>query len=729
MKARLMSGVALGILSAFSVSSATAEPVFNRIASFWVPSNLPSDMDQATETSAEIIAATEDGMTLVYTDSPLGAVGMIDITDPKAPAPGGIVKLEGEPTSVAVKGGKGFVGVNTSESFTEPSGHLAVVDIAAQTVEKSCDLGGQPDSVAINADGSRIAVAIENERDEDLNDGVIPQLPAGNVTIIPVSDGQPDCDGMIVADVTGLADVAPEDPEPEFVDFNDAGEIVVTMQENNHLVVLNGESGEVKAHFSAGAVDLDNVDLEEERALTFNGKQPGRVREPDAVKWIDDNRFVTADEGDYEGGSRTFTIFNKNGSVAYDPGLSFEYRVAQAGHYPEKRSGNKGVEPEGAETATFGDQGYIFVSSERGSMVGVYKDTGGEPEFVQLLPSGIGPEGLLAIPERNLFVVANEVDLIDDGGVRAHVMLFELAEGEPAYPTLVSGSDSEGRPIGWGALSGLAADPEAAGTLYAVNDSFYGLQPTIFKIDATQTPAAITEAIRVTRAGYPAQKLDMEGIVADGEGGFWIASEGRTGRVIPHAIYHVDAFGEIDQEIGFPDELMAVEKRFGSEGITKVGEGDDMTLWIAIQREWRDDEDGFVKLVSYNPASETWGAVRYPLEPKGAGWVGLSEITAHGEHVYIIERDNQIGQAAALKKLFRVPLADMQPAELGGELPVVTKEEVHDFIPDLKAFSGYVVDKVEGFAIDAEGDAFAVTDNDGIDDSSGETFFLKLGKL
>jgi len=485
----------------------------------------------------------------------------------------------------------------------------------------------------------------------------------------------------------------------------------------------------VTAHFSAGAVDLTNVDLDEERALTFDGEQLGRAREPDAVKWIDDERFVTADEGDYEGGSRTFTIFNKDGSVAYDPGLSFEYLVAQAGHYPEKRSGNKGVEPEGVETAVFGDQGYIFVASERGSVVGVYKDTGADPEFLQLLPSGLSPEGLVAIPERNLFVTANELDLIEDGGVRAHVMLFELADGEPAYPTLMSGLDDDGRPIGWGALSGLAADPSAAGTLYAVNDSFYSMQPTIFTIDASRTPAAITKTTPVTRAGAPAQKLDIEGIVADGEGGFWIASEGRTDRDIPHAIYHVDADGEIDQEISFPAELMAVEKRFGSEGITKAGEDENMTLWIAIQRGWQDDEKDMVKLISYQPATETWGAVRYPLNKAEQGWVGLSEITAHGDHVYIVERDNQIGQAAKLKKLYRVPLAEMQPAELGGELPVVTKEEVRDFIPDLEAFGGYVVDKLEGFAIDAAGDAFAVTDNDGVDDSSGETFFLKLGKL
>ena len=42
---------------------------------------------------------------------------------------------------------------------------------------------------------------------------------------------------------------------------------------------------------------------------------------------------------------------------------------------------------------------------------------------------------------------------------------------------------------------------------------------------------------------------------------------------------------------------------------------------------------------------------------------------------------------------------------------------------------GLRLDKVESFAIDAAGDAYIVTDNDGVDDSSGETQFLKLGKL
>ena len=129
--------------------------------------------------------------------------------------------------------------------------------------------------------------------------------------------------------------------------------------------------------------------------------------------------------------------------------------------------------------------------------------------------------------------MANEVDLVEDGGVRSHVTIYELAEGAPPIRrSCLPGT--QGLPIGWGALSGLAADPAKPGTLYAVNDSFYGGQPTIFTIDATRKPAVITAALPVTRNGDAAQMLDLEGIAADGEGGFWLASEGRGDQMIPH---------------------------------------------------------------------------------------------------------------------------------------------------------------------------------------------------
>ncbi len=714
---------------AFGAGAAQAEPMFNRIASFPVNLNLPDDVDQKTETSAEIITVSGDGMALIYSDSPAGRIGFIGIANPSQPKPAGSVSVDGEPTSVSVAGDKVLAGVNTSESYSHPSGKLVAINIASKEVTASCDLGGQPDSVAVSADGTLAAVAIENERDEDLDDGVIPQMPAGYVTIFKLDNGVPDCAGMIKADVTGLADVAGDDPEPEFVDFNSLNEIVVTLQENNYIVVLNGETGAVVSHFSAGSIGLSNVDTEEEGALTFDGKLDNVPREPDAVQWLDDNRFVIANEGDYKGGSRGFTIFSKSGKVLYESGLDFEYRVAMAGHYPEKRSGNKGVEPEGLEVKTFGDATYIFVLSERGSVIGVYRDTGGDPEFVQLLPTGLAPEGAIAIPSRNLLAVSNEADLVEENGLRSHVTLYELGDRPSTYPMLVSSMDDNGRPIGWGAMSGLASDPEKPGILYAVNDSFYAMQPTIFTIDANEAPAKIIAATPVTRAGHPAQLLDLEGIAVDGKGGFWLASEGRTDRGVPHAIYHVNVKGEIKQTIGLPAELASVEKRFGFEGITTIGDSDDLTLWMAVQREWGDDEKGFVKLVSYTPKTKAWGAVRYPLDKPEKGWIGLSEITVHGDHVYVIERDNQIGEAAKVKKLYRIALSQMVPAGLGGDLPVVDKEEVHDFIPDLKSTGGYVVDKIEGFAIDAAGNGYAVTDNDGVDDSNGETLFFSIGEV
>ncbi len=710
----------LGMTSALALcaGAASADMTFNRIASFPTPLNMAEGEDISRETSAEIITVTGDGMTLVYSDSPLGVIGLIDIADPANPQPMGNIALDGEPTAVSALGDTVFVGINTSSSYTEPSGHLLHIDLATGEAVADCDLGGQPDSTAVAPDGSFVTVAIENERDEDAGDGRVPQMPAGYVAIVPLEDGMMNCDGLIKADITGLAGIAAEDPEPEFVDVSPAGEIAVTLQENNHIVVLNAR-GEVVSHFPAGTVTLENVDTEEEGALTFDGMLPDVPREPDALQWIDADHFAVANEGDMDGGSRGFTVFRKDGTIVYESGLAFENAVIETGHYPEERSGNKGAEPEGMEFGVFDGTPTLFLLSERGSVVGVYDMTDpANPVLKQLLPSGIGPEGAVAIPSRNLFATANEADLGPDGGVRAHVMLYELGDGPAVYPHLTSaGLRVDGRPVGWVANSGMVADDE--GLVWFVNDSFLGMQPSIYKVDVSETPARIVDVIRVTREGQPAQKLDLEGITLDGDGGFWLASEGRTDRLIPHAIYRVDAGGNIVEEIGVPKELMNVERRFGFEGITKVGD----TLWMAVQREWDDDPTNHVKLVSYNLETGEWGAVHYPKAEPATGWVGLSEIVAHGDWVYVIERDNQIGDNAVTKKVYRIPAAEMVPVPLGGDLPVVTKEEVRDLLPDLKSTGGYVLDKVEGLAILPDGTVWVSTDNDGVDDHSGETMF------
>lgn len=711
----------LTLCSALALAAALpaqAAPLFDRIASFATADNMADGADRSHETSAEIIAVTDDGKTLIYSDSPLGAIGMIDITDPQSPAPLGNIDMAGEPTTTVVIGGTAFVGVNTSASFAAPSGALRAVDIASRRPGESCDLGGQPDSVARNADGSQIAIAIENERDEDLNDGALPQAPAGFVVTIPVRDGKADCAGLTRIDLTGLAQVAPGDPEPEYLAYNQAGDLVVTLQENNHIVVI-GADGRIASHFSAGHVDLDAVDTEKDGKIDPTGHLTGVPREPDAVAWIDNDHFVTANEGDWKGGSRGFTIWSRDGRVVYDSGNLLDHKLIELGHYPDKRSGKKGGEPEAVIAARYGDVPMIFVASERGSIVFSFDVSDpAAPRLVQALPSGIGPEGLAAIPARDLFVTANETDLGADGGARAHVMLYQIAD-HPAYPTLTSVAEA---PLGWGALSGLAVNPDSPDQLFAVSDSFYAAAPSIFLIDTAGAEGpVISGAIPVTRDGKPAEKLDLEGITPDGQGGFWLASEGNSEKAVPHAVLHVDATGAIIREIGLPPALAAQEKRFGFEGIAMVGG----KLWLAVQREWGDDPRGMVKLLQLDPQTGDWAAMHYPIE-SGAGWVGLSELAVHGDHLYVIERDNQIGDKAALKQITRVALADLKPAPLGGDLPVVSKQVVRDLIPDLKAFGGYVVDKVEGLAITPDGTAWIVTDNDGVDDSSGETFLWSV---
>ncbi|MGB0661190.1 MAG: esterase-like activity of phytase family protein [Mangrovicoccus sp.] len=716
--------VCLTSVLALTAGSAMAEMNFNRIANFATYLNMAEGEDTTRETSPEIMVASEDGNMLIYSDSPLEAIGLIDITDPANPAPGGNIMLDGEPTSVAVAGSSIFAAVNTSESYTAPSGYLAAFSLESKAELGRCDLGGQPDSIAAAKDGSFVAIAIENERDEDLGDGRTGQMPAGSLILVDIKNGAADCDSLKVVDMTGMADVSPEDPEPEYVDINSLGEIVVSLQENNHMVIVN-RAGDVINHFSAGAVDLTEIDTIDERgAILPVGSQDGRKREPDTVKWVNDELFATANEGDMDGGSRGWTIFNKDGSVVYESGASFEHALIQIGHYPDKRSDAKGVEPESLSVGSFNGTPMVFVGSERGGAVGVYDVTDpANPVLTQLLPSGIGPESMAIIGDRGIIASANEVDLIEDGGVRAHAMVYQLQDAPAAYPHITSaGAD---RLIGWGALSGQVAAED--GFVYAVTDSFYGYNPQILKIDVSATPARIVDAMTVTRKGYPAQKLDLEGITTDGNGGFWLASEGRTGRMIPHGLYHVNAKGEIKEEVGLPAELMAVEKRFGFEGVTRIGD----TLWMAVQREWKDDPKNTVKLVAYNTETEEWGAVSYPKAEPAKGWVGLSEITAFGDKVYVIERDNQIAANAVTKKIYAIPASEMTPVALGGDdpLPVVSKEGVRDLLADLTSTGGYVLDKVEGLAIMEDGTAFVSTDNDGVDDHSGETMFFSIGKI
>jgi len=112
------------------------EKNFNRISSFNVSDNLPKGSKSTTKTSSEVVTASEDGKTLMYTDSDLGVVGLVDISDPAKPKALGVVELEAEPTGIAALGNNAYIGSNTSESYTNPSRALVQYNLETRKAVK-----------------------------------------------------------------------------------------------------------------------------------------------------------------------------------------------------------------------------------------------------------------------------------------------------------------------------------------------------------------------------------------------------------------------------------------------------------------------------------------------------------------------------------------------------------------------------------------------------------------
>ncbi|MCC2614951.1 esterase-like activity of phytase family protein [Aestuariibacter halophilus] len=736
---------------------------FNRIASFPVCLQLDPSCNVDTETAAEIAAVNDDGTVVVYTDSPLEVVGFVDINDPANPQALGTVALNGEPTSVAVKGAYALVGVNTSADYINVSGALAVIDIASQTEVTRLDLGGQPDSVAVSPDGQFAVIAIENERDEDLGDGAPPQMPAGTLAIVDLSGTTQEWSVSFV-DMTGLADLYGDDPEPEYVDINNDNIAVVTLQENNHIVLVDLQDGSVLNHFSAGAVDLTQVDTEEEEAfISQTDSLSGVLREPDGVTWLSNDYFVTANEGDLDGGSRGFTVFNTAGDVIYEAGNTLEHLTARVGHYPDERSGNKGNEPENAEFGVFGDERYLFVNAERASLVFVYDVADlTRPVLKQVLPAATAPEGALAIPSRNLLVVASEEDNRGDKQ-RSVLNIYAYQNAAATYPTVQSTDRTDGTPIPFAALSGLAAGEGE--TLWAIEDSFY-LSNRIFRIDTAQTPASLNQEIRITDsngvlAALPVVNLadnsvdeddatrvsvfdsadlaaminadntvniDPEGIAVASDGGFWIASEGAgtqgdSSRPINslNLLLKTSSQGEIEQAITLPDAVNAQQVRFGFEGVAEY----NGKAYVAFQRAWNGETQPRIGV--YDTATQNWQFFFYPLDgvaSQNGGWVGLSDLTSLGDDRFLVlERDNQGGPDGAIKRIYEIDTNGVASGQ------TLTKTLVRDLVSDLTATGGLVAEKVEGLARLSNGDVYIINDNDGVDGVSGEIRLINLGPI
>jgi hypothetical protein len=725
---------------------------FDRTATYPVYLNRPYGEPVATETVAEISDVSDDGRTLYYTDAAGQRVGVLDISDPAAPVGRGTLDLTRyfdagtpvQPTSVAVVGDHLLAVVDTSTSFTAPSGALLAVRTSDGSLVNRIDLGGQPDSIAISADGAWAAIAIENQRDEDANGAALPQAPAGFLQTVALA-GDPSTwtarpvpftnpDGSALAAFAAAGIDTPVDPEPEYVAVNADGKVAVTLQENNGVVVVDLPTGTIENVFSAGNARVSGIDTTSDGVFNPTGSLD-KPREPDAIAWVGDGLVATANEGDWKGGTRGWTVFDAtSGDVVWDAGNSFEQIAVRHGLFNDARAkaSSKGTEPEGLAFAEVGGTPYAFVGSERSNFVAVYDMTDPRnPVFRQVLPATNGPEGILPIPGRDLLAVSSETDNAA-AGVRASVSLFELGADAPFFPSIVAGDvpgSDPAQPIGWGALSALSADPTNPDVLYAASDSAY--KPgRVYTVDVSGTPAEITSVVDVRNSAGTPQNLDIEGLAARPEGGFWLASEGATGPA--NSLVRIDAQGVVQQTVSLPADVTAGLKNWGLEGVSIAQGFANETLYVALQRPLGTGVSGATpeattRIGRYDTVTGEWTWFGYTLEQTSTSgdWVGLSEIvTVDADTVAVIERDKLNGPNARIKRVYTVDL----PAGTPGTVTPVEKELAVDVLPVLTEQHGWTQEKLEGLTIAADGEVYAVTDNDGLKDATGETQLLRLGR-
>ena len=362
---------------------------------------------------AEIAVAAPDGNSLLYTDSATGRIGRLNIADLSKITQTGFYESGGEPTSVAITRDSKF-----AIAVVDKGNKAVVLNLPDLSEVRTFNLPGQPDSVAVSPDGKYAAIAIENQRDENVNGGAMPQLPSGSLYVLNTNGAPADWTGKNVALNLPATLRFPTDAEPEFISINNRNQCALTLQENNGVAIIDLASG--SASFFSCSTTSHVADLKDDGKVNFADNLTDARREPDGVAWTPQGNLVTANEGDYDVdvdekttfvGGRNFTVFSRSGNIVFDDKGELEKAVAAAGFYDDKRSDAKGTEPENVAISQMKGRPYLFVALERANALVAYDFSNeSRPRLLQVLPTGARPEGVLTIPARNLVVSANEGD-------------------------------------------------------------------------------------------------------------------------------------------------------------------------------------------------------------------------------------------------------------------------------------------------------------------------------
>lgn len=707
---------------------------------------------------AEIISASPDGKTLVYTSSTAQTIGFVDITNPATPVLIGNVDVKsvvsndsGEPTSVAFSpDGKHVVVVvkdTTNPIANADPGALVVIDVASRTIVGKVAVGVGPDSIHLTPDGARAVIAIEDEEDAD-NNGVAQKRP-GSVQIVKIDYQTPANSVVTTVALSPTVGNFPTDPQPEFVDITKDGKTaVVSLQENNAFVVIDIEKATVVRYIDAGTSTHARADLLNDKTWNFSQPFTGQLQPDGTCLLPDQQHFLSANEGDtphaaaapnYAGG-RGYSIFSLDGTRAYDSGDSAEWVALRSGAYPDARSPNKGVEPEGCAAGTFFGAPYAFLTGERNSSLYVLDVADPRnPHISQIMGAPMRPESATVIESRNLLAVGGEGDGTG-GGIWLYEAVNDAADGGHGAHIY----DPRSADIGFGALSGLAYEP-STGMLLGVPDNAY-LESRIwsFAVDHESRKMNLVRELKLTDAkGAPLTGYDPEGISINPEGGYVLVSEGVAGNgsttacvgtATSNRILFFDTNGRLNPAYGnggivdFPCGTdtnafdWAKVTANGYEGLAVVDStpaaSGGLKIYTAFQRPLTGETN--TRIGEYDVDTRKWNFYFYQLDTDPGGAAGktfLSELLyVGGDRFAVIERDQGWAGAATNKTIRTFSLSS---GTKNDATKPVAKSLAYDLLKDSFRFDQ---EKIEGLALGG-GSFWVVNDNDG---GTAQEFFMRL---
>lgn len=347
-------------------------------------------------------------------------------------------------------------------------GSVVIFDARLQH-QKTIKAGYLPDMVTFNEDASLIIVANEAEPNKDYSydpKGSIGIIDINNnYEYTDLNFFNIDIPKNVVLKKNTQAGL---DLEPEYITVS-KNKAYISLQENNALAIVNLDSKTIEKIVAFGfknhSLEENALDIEEEGKILIKAyKNLYGMYQPDSIaSYIVNNKtyIVSANEGDgreygkytnetkisklnlsddlksiyknendlkinnemgeenntytklYTFGARSFSIWDEKGSLVYDSKnelarltQKFEKDLFnQSKGKMDKRSGNKGVEPEALALGKINNRYYAFIGLERQNAIVVYDITNPRnAKFVQYLNTknaDLAPEGMTFVAAKN----------------------------------------------------------------------------------------------------------------------------------------------------------------------------------------------------------------------------------------------------------------------------------------------------------------------------------------